>query len=29
MKLVVAVDQEWGIGNKGDLLARVRASLPL
>ena len=27
MKLVVAVDQEWGIGNKGDLLARVRADL--
>ena len=27
MKLVVAVDPEWGIGNKGDLLARVRADL--
>ena len=27
MKLVVAVDKEWGIGNKGDLLARVRADL--
>lgn len=27
MKLIVAVDREWGIGNKGDLLARVRADL--
>lgn len=27
MKLVVAVDQNWGIGNKGELLARVRADL--
>ncbi len=27
MKLVVAVDNEWGIGNKGELLARVRADL--
>ena len=27
MKLVVAVDKEWGIGFKGDLLARVRADL--
>ena len=27
MKLVVAVDKEWGIGNKGELLARVRADL--
>ena len=27
MKLVVAVDREWGIGNKGDLLARLRADL--
>ena len=27
MKLIVAVDKEWGIGNKGDLLARVRADL--
>lgn len=27
MKLVVAVDKEWGIGYKGDLLARVRADL--
>ncbi len=27
MKLVVAVDSEWGIGYKGDLLARVRADL--
>ena len=27
MKLVVAVDNEWGIGNKGDLLARIRADL--
>ena len=27
MKLVVAVDREWGIGNKGELLARVRADL--
>ena len=27
MKLIVAVDNEWGIGNKGDLLARIRADL--
>ena len=27
MKLVVAVDNNWGIGNKGELLARVRADL--
>lgn len=27
MNLVVAVDKEWGIGYKGDLLARVRADL--
>ncbi len=27
MKLIVAVDKEWGIGNKGDLLARVRRDL--
>ncbi|MBE6682822.1 MAG: dihydrofolate reductase [Ruminococcaceae bacterium] len=27
MKLVVAVDQNWGIGNKGELLARVRSDL--
>jgi len=27
MKLIVAVDREWGIGNKGDLLARVRGDL--
>lgn len=27
MKLVVAVDAEWGIGYRGDLLARVRADL--
>ncbi|MBR5314554.1 MAG: dihydrofolate reductase [Clostridia bacterium] len=27
MKLIVAVDKEWGIGYKGDLLARVRADL--
>ncbi len=27
MKLIVAVDREWGIGNKGELLARVRADL--
>ena len=27
MKLVVAVDKEWGIGNQGELLARVRADL--
>ena len=27
MKMIVAVDREWGIGNKGDLLARVRADL--
>ncbi|MBO4278091.1 MAG: GNAT family N-acetyltransferase [Clostridia bacterium] len=27
MKLIVAVDSEWGIGNKGDLLARIRADL--
>lgn len=27
MKFIVAVDKEWGIGNKGDLLARVKADL--
>lgn len=27
MKLVVAVDNEWGIGYRGELLARVRADL--
>jgi len=27
MKLVVAVDKEWGIGNKGELLAHIRADL--
>ncbi len=27
MKMIVAVDREWGIGYKGDLLARVRADL--
>ena len=27
MFLVVAVDREWGIGNKGELLARVKADL--
>ena len=27
MKLIVAVDNEWGIGNKGDLLSRVRGDL--
>ena len=27
MTLIVAVDREWGIGYKGDLLARVRADL--
>ena len=27
MKLVVGVDREWGIGNKGELLARVRADM--
>ena len=27
MKLIVAVDKEWGIGYKGDLLARIRADL--
>lgn len=27
MNLVVAVDNEWGIGYKGDLLARVRGDL--
>jgi len=27
MKFIVAVDKEWGIGYKGDLLARVRADL--
>ncbi len=27
MKLIVAVDAEWGIGYKGNLLARVRADL--
>ena len=27
MKLVVAVDKNWAIGNNGELLARVRADL--
>ena len=27
MNLIVAVDNEWGIGYKGDLLARVRGDL--
>ncbi len=27
MNLIVAVDKEWGIGNKGDLLARVKGDL--
>ena len=27
MKLIVAVDKDWGIGYKGDLLARIRADL--
>lgn len=27
MKLIVAVDKDWGIGYKGDLLARVKADL--
>lgn len=27
MNLVVAVDEGWGIGNKGDLLVRLRADL--
>ncbi len=27
MNLIVAVDNNWAIGNKGDLLARVRADL--
>ena len=27
MKLIVAVDRDWGIGYKGDLLARIRADL--
>lgn len=27
MKLVVAVDKNWAIGNRGELLARVRADL--
>lgn len=27
MNLVVAVDEHWGIGNKGDLLARIRGDL--
>ncbi|MBQ8235308.1 MAG: dihydrofolate reductase, partial [Clostridia bacterium] len=27
MKLVVAVDKDWGIGYKGGLLASVRADL--
>ena len=27
MKLIVAVDSEWGIGYRGDLLARVRGDL--
>ena len=29
MNLIVAVDQEWGIGYEGDLLARVREDLRL
>ena len=27
MNLIVAVDQEWGIGYRGDLLARIRGDL--
>ncbi|MGI6716082.1 MAG: dihydrofolate reductase [Eubacteriales bacterium] len=27
MKFIVAVDKEWGIGNKGDLLARIKEDL--
>ncbi|MDD4125446.1 MAG: dihydrofolate reductase [Eubacteriales bacterium] len=27
MKFIVAVDREWGIGNGGDLLARIKADL--
>ncbi len=27
MNLIVAVDKEWGIGNKGDLLVRIRGDL--
>ena len=27
MKMIVAVDREWGIGYRGDLLARIRADL--
>ena len=27
MKLIVAVDREWGIGYKGDLLARIKNDL--
>ena len=27
MNLIVAVDKEWGIGYKGDLLARVKGDL--
>lgn len=27
MKFIVAVDREWGIGNKGELLARIKADL--
>lgn len=27
MELIVAVDEEWGIGNKGQLLAHVREDL--
>ena len=27
MKLIVAVDNNWGIGNKGELLARVKNDL--
>lgn len=27
MNVIVAVDSEWGIGNKGDLLARVKEDL--
>lgn len=27
MNVIVAVDSEWGIGYKGDLLARVKEDL--
>lgn len=27
MKIIVAVDKEWGIGYKGDLLIRIKADL--